>query len=79
VSIDSEQDAFGMRRVGKVVAHTLQVMRAAVHPGITTRELDHLAGQTLRAHGARSASTDFRAWPASASTTRRFTAFLGAA
>jgi methionyl aminopeptidase len=55
VSIDSEQDAFGMRRVGKVVAHTLQVMRAAVHPGITTRELDHLAGQTLRAHGARSA------------------------
>ncbi len=30
-------------------------MRAAVHPGVTTRELDQLAGQALRAHGARSA------------------------
>jgi len=42
-------------RVGRVVAHTLRRMRAAVVPGVATAELDALAERYARAQGARSA------------------------
>ena len=55
MSIDTEQDLEGLKRAGRVVALALAAMRDAVCAGITTAELDAIAGKVLRANGARSA------------------------
>lgn len=41
-----------MRRAGQVVAKVLEAMRAHVAPGVTTGELDQLAEEIIRQHGA---------------------------
>lgn len=43
-----------MRESGRVVAAMLDACRAAVHPGVTTAELDHVAAEILRKAGAAS-------------------------
>ncbi|MES3036567.1 MAG: type I methionyl aminopeptidase [Bdellovibrionota bacterium] len=55
MSINSEKDLEGLRKVGRVVARCLQHMQSKLEPGITTRELDFIGGQFLALHGARSA------------------------
>jgi methionyl aminopeptidase len=55
VTIDSETDLAGMRRVGRLVAGTIAHMRAQVRPGITTGALDDAAARFARSAGARSA------------------------
>ena len=54
-----------MRAAGHAVALTLQAMREAVRPGVTTKQLDEVAERQLRALGARSAPSlvyDFPGW-----------------
>lgn len=48
-----------MRRAGVVVHGILQKMHQAMKPGVTTRELDELAGQEMRKAGAISSSRFF--------------------
>ncbi len=55
MSISSEKDLEGLRKIGKIVARCLQHMQAQLEPGITTGELDAIGGKFLQAHGARSA------------------------
>lgn len=55
MSIESLSDLKGLRRAGLVVASTLDLLRSHVRPGITTAELDAIALEHLRSHGARSA------------------------
>jgi methionyl aminopeptidase len=55
VSIESDADLEGLRRVGRVVALTLAETRRAVVPGVSTAELDGIAAAELERHGARSA------------------------
>lgn len=55
MSINSEKDLEGLRKIGKIVARCLQYMHSKLEPGITTRELDELGGAFLASHGARSA------------------------
>jgi methionyl aminopeptidase len=55
MSIESEKDLAGLRAAGKVVAEALAAMRAAVRPGVTTRELDEVGARVFARHGARSA------------------------
>lgn len=55
MSIENEDDLIGLRRVGRVVADTIQLMLANALPGMRTRELDDLARDYFEAHGARSA------------------------
>ena len=43
-----------MREAGRVVATMLEACRAAVHPGVTTAELDRVAAEVLRKAGATS-------------------------
>src|SRR3954451_22367758 len=43
-----------MREAGRVVAATLQAVSAAADTGVTTRQLDALAAETIGAHGATS-------------------------
>jgi methionyl aminopeptidase len=55
MSIESEKDLAGLRAAGKVVAEALAAMRAAVRPGVTTRQLDEVGARVFARHGARSA------------------------
>jgi methionyl aminopeptidase len=55
MSIESAADLAGMQRVGRVVALTIREMRAAACIGMTTAELDAVAGSAFKRHGARSA------------------------
>ncbi|MEZ0392150.1 MAG: type I methionyl aminopeptidase [Pseudobdellovibrionaceae bacterium] len=55
MSINSEKDLVGLRKVGRVVARCLQHMQSKLEPGMTTGELDVIGGLFLAAHGARSA------------------------
>jgi methionyl aminopeptidase len=55
VTIDSENDLDGLRRVAEVVAEARDAMLATVSPGVSTGELDAIGRHILRQHGARSA------------------------
>lgn len=52
--MDSPEQLRGLRRAGRLVAHTLQALRRAVRPGVSTGELDRLAATMFAAAGARS-------------------------
>ncbi|KPK94297.1 MAG: methionine aminopeptidase [Deltaproteobacteria bacterium SM23_61] len=53
-----------MRRSNRVVAEILQEVKAAVQPGVKTRELDELAEALLKKHRARSAFKGYNGYPA---------------
>lgn len=55
MTINDERDLEGMKRAGKVVALTLEKLKAAIEPGITPAELDRMAGQIFAEQGAFSA------------------------
>lgn len=55
MSIESPEDLAGMELAGKVTRAVLEAMKAAVRPGISTRELDEIGAEVMKAFGARSA------------------------
>ncbi len=55
MTIESQADMVGMMRIGKVVGMTLQKMKDALRPGMTTEELDAIGAEFLKAEGAHSA------------------------
>ena|SRR5947199_10401618 len=55
MSIESPEDAIGIRRAGRAVAEALRAMKAATHAGIKTADLDAIGDEVLKRHGARSA------------------------
>jgi len=55
MSIDDEKELVALKRVGAVVAEARDTMASQVAPGVTTAELDEVARDILRRHGARSA------------------------
>lgn len=55
MSIETQEELDGLRRVGRVVAETLRELRRRVAAGVTTGELDALAARIFARHGARSA------------------------
>lgn len=55
MSVESENDLAALRKIGGIVANCLEVMRSALEPGITTRELDEVGRKFLEFNGARSA------------------------
>jgi methionyl aminopeptidase len=65
MSIESEADWTGLRRVGRIVRLALDAMERRVRPGVTTAELDRVAEEVLREHGARSAPRLVYGFPAS--------------
>lgn len=44
-----------MREAGRIVAHTVEELKRAVQPGMTTNDLDRIAAQCFRKHGATTA------------------------
>lgn len=57
-----------MRRAGAIVAEMLARTKAAVRPGITTVELDRIAAQVLKEHGATSSFLGYYGYPATICT-----------
>lgn len=55
MTIESENDLKGLKRIGRVVGLALQEMARQVRPGMTTAELDEIARRLLARAGARSA------------------------
>lgn len=55
MSINSQKDLEGLRKIGRIVARCLKHMQSKIEPGITTLELDQIGGAFLALHGARSA------------------------
>jgi methionyl aminopeptidase len=54
MSVDTPEQLEGLRRAGRVVAQTLEVVKAAVAPGVSKGELDRIAADYLAEQGARS-------------------------
>jgi methionyl aminopeptidase len=53
--IETEAELAALIEAGRVARLTRDAMRAAVAPGITTRRLDEIGAEIMRANGARSA------------------------
>jgi methionyl aminopeptidase len=60
----SSQEIEGMARAGELVAETIALLGEHLQPGITTGELDHLADEFIREHGAVPTSKGYRGYPA---------------
>lgn len=54
IAYRSRTEIEGIRRAGRVVMEILAILRDAVHPGITTGELDAIAADELKKRGATS-------------------------
>jgi len=65
IVIKSAEDLAVMRRACRVAATALADVAAAVRPGITTRELDRIAEDRIRALGAVPSFLGYRGYPAS--------------
>ena len=55
MTIETEHDIDGLKRVGRVVAVVLREMLDCIEAGMTTAELDDIGRALLNRHGARSA------------------------
>jgi methionyl aminopeptidase len=55
MSINSPADLAGLELAGRITRLILEAMKASVAPGVSTLELDAVAGSVMRKHGARSA------------------------
>ena len=55
MSIETPAELAALKEAGRVVRLTLEAMRAAVVPGISTRRLDDIGAEVMREYGARSA------------------------
>ena len=65
VSLKSPREIELMREAGRIVGDVLQELRAAVEPGITTRELDRIAERGIRSRGAEPAFPHINDFPGS--------------
>ncbi|WBL22483.1 type I methionyl aminopeptidase [Zunongwangia sp. HRR-M8] len=55
MSISSEAELEGMKKISEVVATTLKLMREFTKAGISTKEIDDYGGKILEEYGAKSA------------------------
>ncbi len=68
VEIKSAAEIELMRRAGVIVAETLEMLRAAVAPGVTTLQLDNLAEAHIRSRGATPNFLGYHGFPATICT-----------
>ena len=64
--IKSDSDIRLMRKAGAIAAGALQAAGAAVHAGMSTKELDKLVESYIRSHGAIPSFKGYGGFPASA-------------
>ena len=68
IFIYQPEDFAGMRAAGRLAAETLDMISPHVQPGVSTGELDRLCDEFMTAHGAVSASLNYRGFPKSICT-----------
>ncbi len=68
VEIKTPEQVAVMRRAGLVVGRTLELLRHAVQPGMTTRDLDGIAEDAIRTAGATPSFLGYQGFPASICT-----------
>jgi methionyl aminopeptidase len=64
IQLKSPAEIETMRAAGLVVARTLDLLRAAVAPGVSTGDLDEVARESLRAENAGSSFLGYHGFPA---------------
>ncbi len=64
IQVKTPEQVATMRQAGLVVARTLELIRGAVAPGVTTRELDALAEEAILAAGAVPSFKGYHGFPA---------------
>lgn len=64
INIKTDAQIEIMRKAGKIVAKTLQVIEAKIEPGVTTGELDSIAEEYITSCGATPAFKGYRGFPA---------------
>ena len=68
IVLKTERELVYMRDAGRIVGQTLQELKRAIVPGITTQELDRLADQYIRRSGAIPAFKGYCGFPANICT-----------
>ena len=68
IEIKSPDQIALMRRAGLVVGETLELLREAVRPGITTADLDAIAEEHIRRSGATPNFLNYHGFPATICT-----------
>lgn len=68
IYIKSRQEIETMRKAGKIVAETHELLKEAIKPGITTKELDQIAEAYIIKRGATPAFKGYGGFPASICT-----------
>ncbi len=66
--IKSKEEREKIRESGRIVAAILAALRSAVHPGMTTADIDKLGAEALKQYGAKSSSLGYHGYPASLCT-----------
>ncbi|MDF2821832.1 MAG: methionine aminopeptidase type [Clostridiales bacterium] len=65
VSIKSENEIEKMRKAGKIVAMTLNLLEKAIKPGISTFDIDKIGEEYIRSQGAVPSFKGYNGYPAS--------------
>lgn len=68
ITLKSAHEIALMRQAGRIVALVHEELRKHLRPGITTRELDHIAEQVIRSHGATPSFKGYEGFPSSICT-----------
>lgn len=65
ITIKSHKEVAYMREAGKIVSGTFDVLRKAIRPGITTKELDRIACDFIKSHDATPSFLGYEGFPGS--------------
>ncbi|HAA95374.1 MAG TPA: type I methionyl aminopeptidase, partial [Dehalococcoidia bacterium] len=57
-----------MRRAGAIVGATIDLLKASVEPGMTTKDLDKIANKEITRQGAKPTFMGYQGFPASICT-----------
>jgi methionyl aminopeptidase len=68
IILKNRDETATMRRAGEIVAAAIDAARAAIRPGVTTAELDHVAAREIAARGAEPSFLGYRGFPATICT-----------
>ncbi|MEH3147443.1 MAG: type I methionyl aminopeptidase [Methylobacterium frigidaeris] len=63
MTVSNDDDLTGLKRIGRIVADTLELMGRTIEPGMTTLELDRVGREFMAAAGARPAPEMVYAFP----------------
>ena len=65
INIKSEKDLVNMREACRLTKETLLVLKEAIKPGVTTKQLDKIAYDFIKSKGATPAFKNYNGYPAS--------------